>query len=97
MTLGIISVPNVVCIIHIIRLFIIGKTVTDEILGTPLFGRKVDSNGEPGEVTIVRAGIFDDKILNAWKPVAEIYTDRRLEWLGPLEGTGQFCGMLPMP
>ena len=95
MTLGIISVRIVVCIIHIIRLSIIGQSLMK--LGTPLFGRKVDSNGEPGEVTIVRAGIFDDQILNEWKPVAEIYTDRRLEWLGPLEGAGQFCGMLPMP
>ncbi|PWY88676.1 hypothetical protein BO94DRAFT_623756 [Aspergillus sclerotioniger CBS 115572] len=62
--------------------------------GTPLFGGKVKSDGTPEEVTILRAGIFDDSgILNERKPEAEIYTDRRLAWVEPIEGAAQFSGM----
>ncbi|KAI9934615.1 hypothetical protein ASPWEDRAFT_646822 [Aspergillus wentii DTO 134E9] len=63
--------------------------------GTPLYGRKMKANGEPDEITIVRAGIFDDVHLNE-KPQAEIYTDRRLKWVDPIEGAGQYSGMLPL-
>lgn len=67
-------------------------------LGTPLFGRKIKPDGHPNDVTVVRAGIFDDlQMLNERKPEAEIYTDRRLEWLNPIEGAAQFSGMLPLP
>jgi len=62
--------------------------------GTPLFGWKITSDGERDEVTIVRAGIFDDVgILNGWRPEAEIYTGRRLEWVCPIEGAAQVGGM----
>ena len=48
------------------------------------------------DITVVRAGIFDDsRILNEWKPQAELYTDRRVEWVKPVEGAAQVCGMLP--
>lgn len=66
------------------------------VIGTQLFGPKTDSNGDPLELRIVRAGIFDDtQILNEQKPEVEIYTDRRLTWVSPIEGAGQFSGMLP--
>lgn len=66
--------------------------------GTPLFGRKIKSNGDPDETTVVRAGIFDDKgILNERMPVVEIYTKQRLNWVSPIEGADQFSGMLPLP
>jgi len=66
--------------------------------GTPLFGRKIKSDREPDEITIVRAGIFDDiGILNERKPEAEIYTDRRLEWVSPVEGAAQVSGMYSQP
>lgn len=56
------------------------------------------SDGDPGEITIVRAGIFDDiQLLNERKPEAEIYTERRLKWVNPIEGADQFSGMLPLP
>ncbi|EYE96829.1 GFA family protein [Aspergillus ruber CBS 135680] len=45
--------------------------------GTPLFGQKIKSDRDFNEITILRAGIFDDiQILNDRKPEAEIYTDR---------------------
>ncbi|KAK4863197.1 hypothetical protein LT330_001975 [Penicillium expansum] len=51
--------------------------------GTPLFGRKIKTNGDPDETTVLRAGIFDDSgILNERTPVVEIYTDQRLKWFG---------------
>ncbi|KAJ5386804.1 hypothetical protein N7509_009345 [Penicillium cosmopolitanum] len=63
--------------------------------GTPLFGRKINSAGEPDETTVVRAGILDDaEKLNEQKPQVEIYTDTRLEWISPIEGASQFKGML---
>ncbi|OQE46543.1 hypothetical protein PENCOP_c001G04082 [Penicillium coprophilum] len=66
--------------------------------GTPLFGRKIESNGEPNEVTVVRAGIFDDlEILNEQKPQVEIYAERRVKWVCPIEGAAQVDGMLPVP
>ncbi|KAJ5582020.1 hypothetical protein N7535_000640 [Penicillium sp. DV-2018c] len=61
--------------------------------GTPLFGRKI-TDGIPDEVTVVRGGIFDDSVLNQWKPGVEIFTEARLEWVAPVEGAGQVCGML---
>lgn len=55
-------------------------------------------NGVSDEITIVRAGIFDYMgILNERKPEAEIYADRRLTWISPVEGADQFSGMLPLP
>ncbi|PWY78193.1 hypothetical protein BO70DRAFT_59353 [Aspergillus heteromorphus CBS 117.55] len=66
--------------------------------GSPLFGRRVNPDGEPWENTIVRGGIFDDeRLLNDRKPDAELFTTRRVEWVAPVEGTAQFCGMLPLP
>jgi len=44
---------------------------------------------------VVRAGIFDDGVfLNAGKPQIEIYTERRLNWVQPVEGAMQVVGML---
>ncbi|KAJ5569440.1 uncharacterized protein N7459_008870 [Penicillium hispanicum] len=68
------------------------------MIGTPLFGRKMKYDGDYDEITIVRAGIFGDiRILNEWKPEAEIYTDRRLKWVNPVDGADQFSGMLSLP
>ena len=94
----IISVETVVCIItHNIRLRDKKQQHLTKALGTPIFGRKTNSSGDPNEITIIRAGIFDDmQILNERKPEAEIYTDRRLKWLSPIEGADQFSGMLPL-
>ncbi|KAJ5961103.1 uncharacterized protein N7479_008253 [Penicillium vulpinum] len=65
--------------------------------GTLLFGRKTNSNGDPDELTVLRAGIFDDMgMLNERKPEIEIYTDRRLNWVSPVEGARQFSGMLSL-
>jgi hypothetical protein len=65
--------------------------------GTPLFGQAMDSDGKPNEITVLRAGIFDDpQILTEWKPQAELYTDRRLEWVNPVDGAAQCSGMLPL-
>jgi hypothetical protein len=64
--------------------------------GTPLFGRKINSDGSPYGLTVVRAGIFDDtRVLNEQKPEVEIYTSRRLTWTNPVEGADQLDGMLP--
>ncbi|KAI2717430.1 hypothetical protein CBS147332_4310 [Penicillium roqueforti] len=66
--------------------------------GTPLYGHKIKPNGEAEEVTIVRAGIFDDtEILDEGRPAVELYTESRLKWLSPVEGAGQFIGMLSVP
>ncbi|GKZ99585.1 hypothetical protein AnigIFM60653_005334 [Aspergillus niger] len=46
--------------------------------GTPLYGHKVNADGSAGELKIVRAGIFDDEIVNKYKPGHEVYTGRRL-------------------
>lgn len=62
-----------------------------------MFGRKVMPDGKVDEITILRAGIFDDEVLNEWKPEGELFTDRRLEWVNPLEGVEQYNGMLPLP
>ncbi|KAK2755737.1 hypothetical protein FQN54_005887 [Arachnomyces sp. PD_36] len=64
--------------------------------GTPLYGYKVNSEGTPDQTAILRAGILDDiGVLNEHKPEAEIYTDGRVCWVSPTEGTGQFSGMPP--
>lgn len=64
-------------------------------LGTPLYGRKINEDGEPDETTIIRAGIFDDgRIVMERKPDAEIFTERRPQWINPIEGAAQFKGML---
>ncbi|KAJ5467427.1 hypothetical protein N7475_005179 [Penicillium sp. IBT 31633x] len=66
--------------------------------GTPLFGRKIKSDGNVDGVTVLRAGIFDDpQILDERKPEVEVYTDRRLTWLCPIEGADQVGEMLPIP
>ena len=45
----------------------------------------------------MRAGILDDLgVLNQYKPQAEIYNNGRVEWISPVDGAGQFAGMLPM-
>ncbi|CAI7581346.1 unnamed protein product [Penicillium bialowiezense] len=63
--------------------------------GTPLYGRKINEDGEPDETTIIRAGIFDDgRIVMERKPDAEIFTERRPQWINPIEGAAQFKGML---
>lgn len=70
--------------------------VLTNVIGTPLFGHMVKPNGDPNEVTVIRAGIFDDlQIMEERKPELEIYTDRRPQWLNAIEGAGQVNGMLP--
>lgn len=92
--LGIISVLTVVCTIRLH----LGRQPLTKMIGTPLFGRKIKPDGDSDEITIIRAGIFDDiRILNERKPEAEIYTDRRLKWVNPVEGADQFSGMLSLP
>lgn len=66
------------------------------VLGTPLYGQKMKSPGVPDEITIVRAGIFDDEVLNHHKPEAELYTSRRVSWVRPVEGAGQVTEMMPL-
>lgn len=61
-----------------------------------MFSRKVESDGDSGGITIVRAGIFDDAILNDRKPQVEIYVDERLEWIKPIEGAEQYTGMFSL-
>lgn len=69
----------------------------NNLIGTPLFGRKIKADGNPDETTIVRAGIFDDvQLLDERKPEAELYTDRRLKWANRVEEAGQFSGMLSL-
>ena len=67
------------------------------LIGTPLFGQKIKPNGDADSVTIVRAGILDDMGILDERPEVELYTDRRVKWVNPVEGTGQFTGMLPIP
>lgn len=65
-----------------------------DIIGTPLFGYMIKPNGDPTEVTVLRAGVFDDlQILNERKPELEIYTDRRPQWVNAIEGADQVNGM----
>jgi hypothetical protein len=67
-------------------------------LGTPLYGLRMNSDGVPSETTVLRAGIFDDiGVLNQRSPEAEIFTSGRVSWMSPIEGTGQFDGMVPLP
>lgn len=88
--MSIISVLTVVCTIGLD----LGKITSDMSVGTPLFGQKINSDGDPAETTVVRAGIFDDiQMLNDRKPDAEIFTDRRLAWVSPFEGAVQFSSM----
>ncbi|PGH14380.1 hypothetical protein AJ80_05970 [Polytolypa hystricis UAMH7299] len=62
--------------------------------GTPLYGHRIKPSGVPDEITIVRAGIFDDiEVLNQHKPTIEIYIGGRVGWLCPLDGVNQFIGM----
>lgn len=57
---------------------------------------RISTNGAPDDITVVRAGILDDiEILNQHKPEVEIYTDGRVKWISPAEGTDQFIGMPP--
>ncbi|KAA8649329.1 GFA family protein [Aspergillus tanneri] len=66
--------------------------------GTPLYGLRMKSSGVPDEITIVRAGIFDDiGVLNQYKPEAEIYINGRVRWIDSVEGADQFIGMPPLP
>ncbi|GFF56473.1 glutathione-dependent formaldehyde-activating enzyme [Aspergillus udagawae] len=66
--------------------------------GTPLYGLRMNSDGVPAETTVLRAGIFDDiEVLNQRRPEAEIFTSGRVSWMSPIEGTGQFVGMVPLP
>jgi hypothetical protein len=89
----IISVPTVVCTLELIW----WKWYLIWTIGTPLFGGKVNSDGELDGVAVVRAGIFDDiRILDERKPDVEIYTISRLKWINPVEGAHQFSGMFSL-
>lgn len=72
---------------------------TDKLLGTPLYGMRVDSDGAAvGDITVLRAGIFDDLgVLNKHKPELEIYINGRVNWLTTIGGADEFDGMLPPP
>ncbi|GKZ19841.1 hypothetical protein AbraIFM66951_007785 [Aspergillus brasiliensis] len=63
--------------------------------GTQLYGHKLNADGSPGETMIVRAGIFDDEIVNKYKPGHEVYSVRRICWLNPSDGAMQFESMPP--
>ncbi|PKX89641.1 GFA family protein [Aspergillus novofumigatus IBT 16806] len=66
--------------------------------GTSLYGLRMNSDGDPEETTILRAGILDDiDVLNERKPESEIFTSGRVSWMSPVEGTAQFDGMVPLP
>ncbi|RAK73568.1 GFA family protein [Aspergillus fijiensis CBS 313.89] len=62
--------------------------------GSPLYGHKIHADGRPAEVTVVRAGVLDDAGVLERRPEAELFTGRRLGWVGAVEGAGQVCGML---
>ncbi|RAH77930.1 hypothetical protein BO86DRAFT_412728 [Aspergillus japonicus CBS 114.51] len=62
--------------------------------GSPLYGHKINPDGRPAEVTVVRAGVLDDVEVVERRPEAELFTGRRLGWVAAVEGAGQFCGML---
>ncbi|KAL2818745.1 Mss4-like protein [Aspergillus cavernicola] len=65
--------------------------------GTPIYGHRINPSGVPDEITIVRAGIFDDiEVLNRNEPAAELYIGGRVNWLCPLEGAVQSVGMVPL-
>lgn len=66
------------------------------LVGTPLFGYKVTADGSAGGFRVVRAGIFDDEIVNRYKPGHEVFTKRRVCWLDAAEGAEQFEGMAPL-
>lgn len=86
---------TVVCIkkaLHLRR-----RPPSDDKIGTPLFGRRIKADGELAEITILRAGIFEDEeLLNKRGPEAELYTERRLKWVDPVEGAAQINGMLKL-
>ncbi|KAL4903565.1 hypothetical protein BDW74DRAFT_155765, partial [Aspergillus multicolor] len=66
--------------------------------GTPLYGTRINADGSPGQVTIVRAGVFDDlEMFNQLPPKAELYVGERVSWLCPVEGAEQFVGMISLP
>jgi hypothetical protein len=69
--------------------------VTDEQIGSPIYGGGVGEDGKIDSIAI-RAGIIDDQeLLHRTAPGVEIFTAQRLKWIMPLEGCGQFEGMLP--
>ncbi|KAL4875731.1 Mss4-like protein [Aspergillus karnatakaensis] len=77
-----------------------GNTVKNHFCpdcGTPIYGFAIQANGVPGDIAIVRAGIFDNlEELNARRPVAELYVKERVSWLCPLEGAAQVDGMMEL-
>ncbi|KAJ5520259.1 hypothetical protein N7463_000712 [Penicillium fimorum] len=62
--------------------------------GTPVYAQKIKASGEPEEITIVRAGVFDE--VTGRKPTAELFTKSRLNWVAPLEGADQFPAMVQL-
>jgi hypothetical protein len=57
---------------------------------------KVTQYGVSDGTIVLRAGTFDDtNLLDQNKPGLEIYIDRRLPWINPIEGAQQCVGMLP--
>ncbi|KAH8807297.1 Mss4-like protein [Xylogone sp. PMI_703] len=79
-----------------------GKSITNCFCGdcgTPLF-RYGDAFGGIGGDRIVQAGILDDlNELSATKPILEMFTEARVDWVHSLkdEGVNQFEGMPPAP
>jgi hypothetical protein len=88
-----IFVLTVVCL----AMLPLGRLLLINITGTPLFGQGMKADGTPEETTVLRAGILEDsQVLTEWKPQAELYTDRRLEWVPPIEGAAQCSAMIPL-
>lgn len=74
------------------------ENVSQKSLGTPIYGQRTEASGELADVTIIRAGVFDDpNIMNQRRPVAELYTKNRVDWISPVEDAEQFHGMMPLP
>ncbi|KAL4805390.1 Mss4-like protein [Aspergillus unguis] len=64
--------------------------------GTPIYGNRLESNGEPASIAMLRGATFDNpEVFKERKPVVEVYTEKRVSWLKPIEGAEQFEGMLP--
>ncbi|OJJ46060.1 hypothetical protein ASPZODRAFT_133026 [Penicilliopsis zonata CBS 506.65] len=63
--------------------------------GSSIYGQEVKADGTTPETIVLRAGILDDiETMTEHKPEVEVFTDRRLNWISPIEGAHQVPGML---
>lgn len=68
-----------------------GKTITNYFCDNccdPLYGE-----GGFGDAKVVRMGVMDGDGLEGAKPVMEVYSERRLTWVQPVEGALSVEGM----